>query len=181
MAQVHCNKPLTLQINISIKAPGHAFPNTLDLLDDTGSSFMQISRRDLNRLANMNGMPGLHPPVMCVARLKLADATDSYMHIMRLEVNIFDPASRSFSLPQYEKLQVAIAPDTTGLGQRIGGPWLRHRFFTSTIPNGFSHEVYASDDAGYYNILPPKHNPQVEIPLPLHVNPLPANTVPFHS
>jgi len=146
-------------------------------MDDSGSSFMQINREDFDRIHEINP-GGLISPVMCVVRLILADGSYDYKHVIHLAVNLFDPTARSMVLRKYERLEVLIAPRGAG-SARLAGPWIRHRFFTSSIPNGYSHPLYVSDDASYYASLPPKNNPTHVVPMQAYPHILPNTTTPF--
>jgi hypothetical protein len=151
----------------------------MEFRDDTGADFMQIGRRDLDRMADVNLTPGTIPNPACTMRLKLADGKYTYNHVLYMEVNIFDNDDKSWVCPEFDKIQVVIQPDLGGRPSRLAGPWLRHRLFTSTIPNGYSHELYASDDASYYQALPLKHNPDFKVPLRIFPDLYPANMIPF--
>jgi hypothetical protein len=192
---------LTPQMNIHLRAPGQTYPMQIEVMDDTGCSAMKIHRPDLNRLMRMNHTPNDLPPVMGVSVFLLANGAKDYTHVIELEVNIFDkwthnqPAGAEpkdskaevkddctgFVLPEYEKIQVCVHPDMSRTGICLGGPWIRHRFFTSTIPNGNEdqHQLYASDDPNYYESLPKKHNPDGEIALPDLKLLLPPNMFPM--
>jgi hypothetical protein len=159
-----------MQFHVWMRAPGTRFPLEFQMMDDTGASFMQIDEVDFDRMARLNGTLDQRPPRVCVQGLELADGTVVYHPIYFLEVNLFffGPNGRAMILPEYEKIPVVVSPvgpDGGGGGLRCGGPWLRHRFYTSSVPNGTVQLLHASDDPVYYQYLPTKFNPGVQISL----------------
>ena len=61
----------------------------------------------------------------------------AYQPCVALEINLFAGGSTRM-LKEWEIIEVAVAPDTTYPARpiRLLGPWLRHRFYTVTAPDG---------------------------------------------
>lgn len=98
-------------------------------LDDTGASIMVIYEDDLESLENKaNDLP----KVMGAAKLNGAFG-GWWVLIYKLEVTMKDHNGKN--LVDWTPIQVAVIPWDRRLGVcRLGGPWLRHKFFVGSSP-----------------------------------------------
>ncbi|KAJ5717055.1 hypothetical protein N7488_002701 [Penicillium malachiteum] len=114
------------------------------LIDDTGADICTISDGDVDHLREQTGLNN-NPPLLGYA--EVAGATGQppvFEQIRALEINLWgqDPRTQSqgaMMLPHWDIIEVAIArnpADPSNEPTRILGPWLRHRFFTGTAPDG---------------------------------------------
>ncbi|KAJ5714050.1 uncharacterized protein N7483_011231 [Penicillium malachiteum] len=122
---------------------------TFWLDDDTGSDTMVLQPRDLDLIrANIErgGLPRPPPaPLLGTARFNTADGESVVNDIRTLEVNMFDKKGNSMS-PVWDWIECAVS--TADLDHvrplRLSGPWVRHRFYTGTSPDG-TGRLYVHD------------------------------------
>lgn len=114
------------------------------MIDDTGASLMQIWASDVTRLMGMNPNraeegPYPMPRIFGCSTLTLADSSVVTILIRELEVNLLNPDTGEYMADYWETIPVTIQPghciQNGNRRVRLNGPWMRWRFWTTTVPN----------------------------------------------
>ncbi|KAJ5740704.1 hypothetical protein N7493_000576 [Penicillium malachiteum] len=123
---------------------------TFWLDDDTGSDTMVLQQNDFDLLRdNVERSGQARPPpapLLGTVRFNTADGAAVTNDIRALEVNMFDKRGNAMS-PVWDWVECAVStmelePHSRPL--RLLGPWLRHRFYTGTSPDG-TGRLYVHD------------------------------------
>lgn len=118
---------------------------TLWCRDDTGADMLKLNTFDLDAISQAAvrpDNPDFTPEAPLLGWAVMRTATDEahWGQIRLVEVNMFDEDGNPMS-EQWDMIDCSVfAPDQTGTDikrpVRLGGPWLRHRLYTATVPDG---------------------------------------------
>ncbi|CAG8902680.1 unnamed protein product [Penicillium egyptiacum] len=130
------------------KPTGPAKPLEWMFLDDTGSSIMTVNKSNINDLMNFNadaaGNIPSPPPMLGAICLAIANGTTTFNICRRLEVNLRGLIASGYMSPIWHPVQAAIHNDDNGTTtQLLSGPWLRHRLYSASAPDGSSMTYFS--------------------------------------
>ncbi|KAJ5640842.1 hypothetical protein N7528_000467 [Penicillium herquei] len=133
------------------------------MIDDTGADICTITEKDAAYMVRQHnervnertddidiewpriGMVEVAgPPLLGYSRVRFANDEMGFQPIRAMEINLLgqNPDSESkgaWMMQEWDIIEVAIAPDPPSPEHeptRLLGPWLRHRFYTATSPDG---------------------------------------------
>ncbi|KAJ6014319.1 hypothetical protein N7540_008910 [Penicillium herquei] len=137
--------------------------NIFWMIDDTGADLCTITESDVTHLVTKtteyfarqtndvnfevpyeSRIESVAPPLLGYIRVRFANDEMGFQPIRAMEINLLgqDPSESNkgaFMLKHWDIIEVAIAPDPKSPEHeptRLLGPWLRHRFYTATSPDG---------------------------------------------
>ena len=118
---------------------------TLWCQDDTGADALKINRPDMDAIrkaAVRSENPDYTPEAPLLGYAEMITASDDFhwAEFRMVEVNMFDKDGNPMS-EQWDMIDcILLDEDLTSTDplrpSRLAGPWIRHRFYTSTVPDG---------------------------------------------
>ncbi|KAJ5794026.1 hypothetical protein N7457_000625 [Penicillium paradoxum] len=146
-------------------------------IDDTGADTTVIPESDVNLLLSMGAAP---PMIVSLAASILADGRSCYQTVIAMEVNLYTQVpvlnaagvpvtgvdgtilfQRGTEMMNWTSVLVSVIPvnqaQPPSLQLRLNGPFLRHRLYTATAPDGVL-SLHMFDGKGKFNERVPKAN-----------------------
>ncbi|KAJ5729667.1 uncharacterized protein N7483_004175 [Penicillium malachiteum] len=133
------------------------------MIDDTGADLCSITESDVEHLVkeatkwffrqtedinievpHVSRVEDVAPPLLGYVRVRFANDEMGFQPVRAMEINLLgqNPSKSNkgaFMLKTWDIIEVGIAPNPPSPEHeptRLLGPWLRHRFYTATSPDG---------------------------------------------
>lgn len=158
-------------MTLSLRAPNAQIAgHDVTFIDDTGSDLMVINDSDKLLLEKLAGRRLL---LLGMAEGRLADGSWNHVLVVSVQVTVYTTSwtksGTSYNvdangnriltptqMTSWDTIQCAVRPGGGGVDDppRLNGPWLRHKLYTATAPDGQDLMQVMDDHSGFNRFVP---------------------------